>query len=103
MLTTGLLAWWTRRRRPEAFPWTAVAAGSLAAAHGTYWGVVQPVNVKMGKWAPAAVPPDWTGWRNRWEYGHAVRAGLVAAALAALTWSLVVDSDDRTGRGRLGR
>ena len=37
---------------------------------------------------------DWAKWRDRWEYGHAVRAGLVTAALGALTWSLLQDPAD---------
>ncbi len=94
MLTTSVLAWWTRKRWPAAFPWTAAAAGSLAAAHGVYWGVVQPVNLEMVQWPLDAIPDDWAGWRDRWEYGHAVRAGLVSVALGAVTWSLIVDTGD---------
>jgi len=91
LLATCALAWWTRERRPGAFPLTAAAAGCLTAAHGIFWGVVQPVNVEMAQWPLDAIPRDWTAWGDRWEYGHAVRAGLVTGALAALTLSLVTD------------
>jgi hypothetical protein len=95
VLTTGGLAWWSRERRPGAFSLTAAAAGCLAAAHGIFWGVVQPVNVEMMRWPLDAIPPDWRNRRDRWEYGHAVRAGLVSAALAALTLSFLNDTADR--------
>jgi hypothetical protein len=54
-------------------------------------GVVQPANVTMMRWPLDAIPADWAKWRNRWEYGHAGRAGLVTSALGALTWSLLQD------------
>lgn len=73
---------------------TAAAAGCLAVAHGVFWGVVQPANVEMLRWPLDAIPPDWTMWRDRWEYGHAVRAGLVTAALGSLTWSILTETPD---------
>jgi len=82
-VSTNVLAW-MQRRRPEAFPSTAVAAASLATAHGIYWAVVQPVNVEVMRWPLDAIPRDWTSRRDRWEYGHAVRAALAVAALGAL-------------------
>jgi hypothetical protein len=87
VISTNLLVWWTRRHRPEAFRRTAVAAACLTAAHGIFWSVVQPVNVEMMRWSLDEIPQDWTNRRDRWEYGHAVRAGLVTAALGALTLS----------------
>jgi hypothetical protein len=95
VVTTGTLAWWTRKRRPGAFRLTAAATGFLTAAHGIFWGVVQPVNVEMMRWPLDAIPHDWRQWRDGWEYGHAVRAGLVSAAFAALALSLVNDTADR--------
>jgi Domain of unknown function (DUF1772) len=91
---TGTLAWLTRRRNPASFRLTAAAAGCLAAAHGIFWGVVQPANVVMSRWPLDAIPGDWRRWRDRWEYGHAVRAGLATAALGALTWSLLEQSSE---------
>jgi hypothetical protein len=98
LTSVGALAWWTRKRRPAAFPWTAAAAVSLAAAHGLYWGVVQPVNAEMLRWPLDAIPGDWAAWRDRWEYGHAARAGLVTFALAALTWSFLTAHDTALAR-----
>ena len=88
VMSTSLLAWWTRRVRPETFRSTAVAAACLAAAHAIFWRVVQPVNAEVTRWPLDAIPPDWTKQRDRWEYGHAIRAGLVTAALGALVTSI---------------
>jgi hypothetical protein len=49
VLTTGALAWRLRRRSPRGFLPTAAAAGCLTAAHGTFWAVVNPVNVEMSR------------------------------------------------------
>jgi hypothetical protein len=87
VISTNVLAVWTRRRRPEGFRSTAVAAACLGAAHAIFWTIVQPLNVEMLRWPLDAIPKDWTKRRNRWEYGHAVRAGLVTAALGALVVS----------------
>jgi hypothetical protein len=35
--------------------------------------------------------------RDRWEYGHAIRAGLVTAALGALVTSMPIDGDNQSG------
>jgi Domain of unknown function (DUF1772) len=85
VLSTHLLVWRTRRERPRAI---ALAAACLAAAHAVFWGVVQPVNVEVMRWRLDDIPRDWTTRRDRWEYGHALRAGLVTAALAALVASI---------------
>jgi Domain of unknown function (DUF1772) len=91
VISTNLFALWTRRQRPDVFRYAAAAAACVTAAHGIFWGVVQPVNVEMLRWPLDAIPQDWTNWRDRWEYGHAVRAGLATAALGALTLSPVCD------------
>ncbi len=88
------LAWWSRTHRPRAFQLTAAAAGCLAAAHGIFWSVVNPVNIEMVKWPLDAIPDDWSTARDRWEYGHAVRAGLVTFALASLIASVLAEPHD---------
>lgn len=92
VLTTAGLAWWTRRRRPAAFPATAAAAASLAAAHGVFWARVEPANRTIASWPLDQIPPDWTEWRDRWEYSHAARAVLVTGALGALVCSVLQET-----------
>jgi Domain of unknown function (DUF1772) len=89
--STAALAWIARRQDRRSSRLTVAAAGCLAAAHGIFWSVVQPANIEMMRWPLDAIPPDWATWHNRWEYGHAVRAGLVTTALAALTGSVLRD------------
>jgi Anthrone oxygenase len=92
--STAALAWMAQRQRRRSSRLTVAAAGCLAAAHGIFWSVVQPANIEMMRWPLDAIPQDWANWRNRWEYGHAVRAGLVTTALGALTWSVLRDAAD---------
>ena len=82
VLSTGALAWWTRKRHQLAAPLTSAEAGCLAAAHGIFWVLVAPVNSTMVCWDLDAIPPDWQKWRNRWEYSYATRAVLVTGRLA---------------------
>jgi hypothetical protein len=42
-----------------------------------------PVNAAMDGWTPATLPPDWTGYRWRWEIGHALAALFALLGLAA--------------------
>ncbi len=89
VLGTAVLAWLAWRRASRRAASATAAAGALAAAHAIFWTVVAPANKEMISWPLDAIPPDWKAWRNRWEYGHAVRAGLVTAGLAALIWALL--------------
>jgi hypothetical protein len=48
-----------------------------------------PVNFEIDTWNAAAPPADWASWRDRWEFGHALRSyvglvGLLTALVAAL-------------------
>src|SRR5262245_19245738 len=88
VVSTSLLARRTRGEQAEAFPLVAVAAGCLSAAHAIFWGVVQPVNVEVAHWPTDLIPQDWETRRDRWEYGHAIRAGAVNGALVALVMSM---------------
>jgi hypothetical protein len=91
VVTASALAWNLRnRRRPAKL--AAAAAGCLAAAHAIFWTTVQPANQTMFTWKLDAIPQEWIGWRNQWEYSHAARAVLVTAALAMLAAEAVNES-----------
>jgi hypothetical protein len=85
VLSANALAWRARHHRSGAFRQMTIAAGCLTAAHAIFWIVVQPANVEMTRWPLDSIPDEWPAWRDRWEYGHAIRAGLVTTALGALT------------------
>ena len=82
-------------RGGAAFRWTLGALASLALMHLVYWVVVHPVNRFFPKdqnlaglsasffsfgqrrdGSGSREPTDWTKIRDRWEYGHVIRAGL---------------------------
>jgi hypothetical protein len=69
----------------------------MATAHGAFWLVVSPANTTMGSWPLDSIPPDWSRWRNQWEYAHATRALLVTGALGSLVWSVLRDTSGRVG------
>ena len=89
VLATGGLAWHLKKRRSDAFRLTAAAAGSLAAADGLFWLLINRANTTMANWPLDAIPAGWTGWRDQWEYTHAARALLVTGALGTLVWSVL--------------
>jgi hypothetical protein len=82
-----------------AFTLTLIAFLLLAAAHAVFWLVNQPANkVWLAKQQLAgageaffsaggtlAAGTDWRVARERWEYGHIIRAALFFLSLAVLT------------------
>jgi hypothetical protein len=76
-----------------------VALLALAAMHGVFWVVTQPVNkfwlagealdptsarFFAVETARGARPPEWTVLRDRWEYSHLARAVLALTAFVLL-------------------
>lgn len=76
---------------------TFFSALLIVIAHVVFWIWVQPANTTMKAWSLDAISPDWTRWRNQWEYAHAVRAALIVASFAALLISLLRGRSGRTG------
>jgi hypothetical protein len=57
-----------------------------------WWVLVYPVNVELAKWVNGPVPADWTDYRARWEWGHAIIAGVELIGFAALIGSVLADT-----------
>jgi Domain of unknown function (DUF1772) len=92
IFATAVLAYLVRKRRP-AFPLTLGAVLCLLLAFPVvFFLFVEPANVEFRRAALAALPPDWTRWREQWEYGHAIRFGLHLAALSALLLSVLLET-----------
>ena len=87
--------------------WLVLGAFLLAASlHAVYWVVVHPVNktwvediglkgdsrrfFEVGR-AAGLPSAGWKALRDRWEYAHAVRAGMTLAALALVATAAVVE------------
>jgi hypothetical protein len=81
-LVLAAFAWSVRGTREARAAW--IAAGLVLAAFAAWAALVAPVNDRIAAATPATLPPDWTGWRARWEAGHAISALLIAAALVLL-------------------
>jgi anthrone oxygenase-like protein len=92
---------------------TLVALLGLVAMHAVYWIFTHPVNnfwlqgEKLSglgsgffSWGSASkqdrqsnTPVDWTQLRDRWEYSHVARAGLVFLSFIALVNAISSASD----------
>jgi hypothetical protein len=87
ILATILLAFAARQQRP-AFWLTLIAVVSLLLAFPVvFFWLVNPANAAFRDSTAAALPADWVGWRERWEYGHAIRFALHLMGFAALLLS----------------
>ena len=53
---------------------------------------MQRTNAEIAMMSAASLPPGWEAVRAQWEYGHTIRAVLEILALAALTWSFLVET-----------
>ena len=69
-----------------------VAALLFSLALVLWWVLVYPVNVELAKWVDGPVPTDWTSYRDRWEWGHAVISLIELAGFATLVGSVLADT-----------
>ena len=61
-------------------------------------GFSSVMSTALAMTAAVAIPANWATVRDRWEYGHAVRACLLTGALAALVWANAGESSDSAAR-----
>lgn len=95
----GVISTWTIlvfvRKRQPAFALTLIAALCLSAGLALFFILVNPVNHAFATWTPATIPSDWTDYRARWEYGHAVRAMLAFVAFLLLIGAVIAETPVR--------
>jgi hypothetical protein len=91
ILAAASLAYLVRARQP-AFRLSLVGAGLLLLALISWAVFIAPANSVMSAWTPDTVPADWTYWRNRWEYSHAVNFVLKVAGFGALLASVLAET-----------
>jgi hypothetical protein len=91
ILVAAGLAYLVRGRQP-AYRLSLVGAGLLLLALISWAVFIAPANSVMGAWTPETVPPDWTSWRNRWEYTHAANFVLKLAGFGALLASVLAET-----------
>ncbi len=91
----------------KAFSLTVIALLGLLAMQIAYWTTVHPVNDFWLKNSDTKLntlgtkffhsgahvldsPEGWTQLRDRWEYGHMLRAGLVSVSFLALLFAVAI-------------
>ncbi|MGZ8401082.1 MAG: DUF1772 domain-containing protein [Methyloceanibacter sp.] len=92
VIVLALLAYFVREHRRPGFRLALAAVVLFAFALVLWWVLVYPVNVELAKWVNGPVPADWTEYRSRWEWGHAVISLLELAGFAALVASVLEDT-----------
>lgn len=81
------------RENPQTFYLTLIAAISLIVAFFVVWiFFTNAVNVQVFKWTADTIPADWTRWRTRWEYSHAIRFVLHLVGFTALVLSVFLEA-----------
>jgi hypothetical protein len=96
VIALGLNAYFLREHGRPGFGLALAAAILFALALALWWVLVYPVNVELAKWVNGPVPADWTAYRARWEWGHAVISLVELAGFAGLIASVLADT---AGRG----
>ena len=91
VIALGLLAYFTREHRRPGFRLALAAALLFALALVLWWVLVYPVNVELAKWVNDPVPADWTEYRARWEWGHAIIAGVELLGFGTLIGAVLAD------------
>jgi anthrone oxygenase-like protein len=91
-IALALLAYFVREHGRPGFRLALAAALLFALALVLWWVLVYPVNVELAKWVNGPVPSDWTEYRSRWEWGHAIISLLELAGFAALIALVLTDT-----------
>ncbi|HEY1707652.1 MAG TPA: hypothetical protein VGG10_05265 [Rhizomicrobium sp.] len=87
LLLSGFLAIRTWKSGTAAGRYSAIAAAMYAAMLACFFLFNDPVNRALNGWTTDSLPADWTGYRFRWELGHALAALFAICALVAVALS----------------
>ena len=92
VIALALLAYLVREHGCPGFRLVLSAALLFALALVVWWVLVYPVNVELATWVNGPVPSDWTNYRARWEWAHAIISLIEFAGFAALNASVLADT-----------
>jgi hypothetical protein len=53
------------------------------------------MNSVFATWLTHPVPPEWTRYRDQWEYAHAINAFIKIAGLSLLLLSVIMETPER--------
>lgn len=94
-IVTAFIVAFLVRRRGQTFYWTVSGAIILLVAFVSWILFVAPMNTVFATWLTNPVPPDWTRYRNQWEYAHAINAFIKIAGLSLLLLSVIIETPER--------
>jgi hypothetical protein len=94
-IVTAFIVAFLVRRRGRTFYWTLGGAIVLLVAFGSWILFVAPMNSVFATWLTHPVPPDWTRYRDQWEYAHAINAFIKVAGLSLLLLSVIMETPER--------
>ena len=77
------------RSRDRIFKLTALSAGMIVLALITWVLFVLPANGHITQWQVDVFPPDWTRWRDQWQFGQAAIFILHLIGFSALISSII--------------
>jgi uncharacterized membrane protein len=97
VLTAIVLAFLVRDRG-STFYWTLGGAILLVLAFVSWIVFIAPMNAEFAKWLTNPIPADWTRYRDRWEYAHAVNAVIKIIALSLLVTSVQIETPQKFDR-----
>ena len=71
-------------------PWQFAAIAATIQVVAVLFSIVGPVpiNKRIARWAPEALPGDWTAHEHRWDLYHLIRTCGVVVAFAILVLSV---------------
>ena len=92
VIALALLAYFTREHVRPGFGLALSAALLFGLALVLWWVLVYPVNVELAKWVNGPVPADWTDYRARWEWGHAIIAAVELIGFGTLIGAVLADT-----------
>jgi hypothetical protein len=94
-IITAFIVAFLVRRRGRTFYWTFGGAIVLLVAFVSWILFVAPMNMVFATWLTNPVPPDWTRYRNQWEYAHVINAFIKIAGLSLLLLSVIMETLER--------
>jgi uncharacterized membrane protein len=94
-IVTAFIVAFLVRRRKRTFYWTLGGAIALLVAFVSWIVFVAPMNAVFATWLTNPVPPDWTRYRDQWEYAHAINAFIKISGLSLLILSVLRETPER--------
>ncbi len=90
LLLSGAVAFSARPAGTPGHGLALVAAGLFAAMIVYTVLLPVPINNQVARWQPESLPANWRELRRRWDALHAVRVGVLLAALVLLVASCLL-------------